>query len=99
MTNSIKTSLTRKLTLVAGALVVSTMTLAGAAEAKSNFHIDLHFGGPGYVGGYWGSGWGYGPGYGYGYYGPNCYKFLKKYKITGKYYWKKKFYTCKALYW
>ena len=97
MTASIKTSLVRKLTLAAGALVVSTMTLAGAADAKSN--ITVHFGFGGWGGGYYGPVYGYGYGPGYGYYGPNCYKYWKKYKITGKYYWKKKFYKCKAIYW
>jgi len=99
MTTSTKTALIRKLTLAAGALVVSTMTLASAADAKSNFTIQLGFGGHhGYYGG-WEHGHGHGYGYGYGYGGPNCYKYWKKYKYTGKYYWKKKFYKCKAMYW
>ncbi len=98
MTTSTKSALIRKLTLAAGALVVSTMTLASAADAKSNFTIHLGFGGyGGWGGGYHGPVYGYGPGYGY--YGPNCHKYWKKYKFTGKYYWKKKFYKCKAMYW
>ena len=92
MTNSTKSTLTRKVALGLGAIVISTMTLASAADAKPKFHIDLHFGG-GYHGGYWGPGWG--PGWG----GPNCWWYLKKYKKTGKWYWKKKFYKCKAIYW
>jgi len=95
MSTSTKNTLIRKVTLGLGAIVISTMTLAGAANAKPNFTIHLGFGGPGYVGGYWGPGYGYG----YGYLGPNCYKYWKKYKITGKWYWKNKFYKCKAMYW
>lgn len=99
MTTLNTTTLTRKIALGLGAIVVSTMTLAGAAEAKSNFHIDLHFGGPGYSGIYYGPGYGYGPGFGYVYGGPNCGKYWNKYLKTGKKYWKKKFNKCKAIYW
>ena len=100
MTTSIKTSLIRKLTLGAGAILISTMTLAGAADAKTNFHINLDFGGHGgWGGGYYAPVYDYGPGYGFGYYGPNCHKYWKKYKITGKWYWKNKFYKCQAMYW
>jgi hypothetical protein len=64
MTTLNNTTLTRKIALGLGAIVVSTMTLAGAAEAKSNFHIDLHFGAPGYSGVTFGNGF-----YGNGFYG------------------------------
>jgi len=98
MLPSAKTTLIRKVALGIGAIAISTMTLAGAANAKSNFTIHLGFGGPGYIGGYWGPGYGYGYGYGpWG--GTNCHWYLKKYYKTGKWYWKKKFYKCKAMYW
>ena len=98
MTTLNNTTLTRKIALGLGAIVVSTMTLSGAAEAKSKIHVDLHFGG-GYSGVYFGPGYGYGYGPGYGWGGPNCYKYLKMYKKTGKWFWKKKFHKCKAIYW
>ncbi len=96
MTTLNKTTLTRKIALGIGAIVVSTMTLAGVADAKTKFNIDVHIGG-----GYFGPGYGHGPGYGYGYGwgGPNCYQYWKLYKMTHKWYWKKKFYKCKAIYW
>ena len=91
-----KTTLSRKIALGLGAIVVSTMTLAGAAEAKSNFHIDLHFGGPGYSGVTFGNGF-----YGNGYYGNGfnyCDKYLWKYNKTGKFKYKKKYMKCMG-YW
>lgn len=93
MINSTKTSMKRKLTLLTGALVVSTMTLAGAAEAKSNIHIDLNFGHSGY---------GYsGITFGHGFFGPSwnyCDKYLWKYEKTGKFKYKKKYMKCMG-YW
>ena len=96
MTTSNTTTLTRKIALGLGAIVVSTMTLAGAADAKSNFNVHLDFGGGGLHGVHFGHG--YGPYYGSGWGGPNCWWYLKKYKKTGKFFWKKKFWKCKAKY-
>jgi hypothetical protein len=68
MTTSRKTSLIRKLTLGAGALIISAMTLASTADAKPKFNLQLNFGGGGgyYGGPSWGGHGGYGYGYGYG---------------------------------
>ncbi len=91
MTKLNQTSLSRKIALALGALVVSTMTLAGAAEAKSNIQIDLHFGNGGFSGisfgnGFVGNGWNY------------CDKYWWKFEKTGKFKYKKKYMKCMG-YW
>ena len=101
MTTLITTSLKRKIALALGAIVVSTMTLAGAAQAKSNFHIDLHFGAPGYSGITFGNGYYGNSYYGNGYFGNGwnyCDKYLWKYNKTGKFKYKKKYMKCMG-YW
>lgn len=77
----------KKITLGLAAATVAAMTFAGAAQAKPKVHLHLSFGA-------------YGPAFGiashypgYGWAGP-CKWYLKKYKKTGKYYWKKKFKKC-----
>ncbi len=91
MTTLSKTTLSRKIALGLGALVVSTMTLAGAAQAKSNFQIDLHFGSGGFSGVTFGTG-NFGPGWNY------CDKYWFKYEQTGKFKYKKKYMKCMG-YW
>lgn len=84
MTRLTNTALSRRFALLLGAVAISGIALAAPApaEAKSKFDIDIHIG----------SGFGYG--YGGGYYGGPCKWFLHKYLVTGKYYWKKKYYKC-----
>ncbi len=94
MTTTNKTTLARKATLALGALVISTMTVTGAAQAKSKINVHLDFS----LHGLHGVHVGYGPTYGYGPYGNPCWKYWKKYKKTGKYYWKVKFKKCKMYY-
>ena len=96
MTKLNKTTLSRKIALGLGAIVVSTMTLVGAAEAKSKIHVDLHFGTGGFSGisfgnGYFGNGY-YGNGWNY------CDKYWLKFQNTGKYKYKKKYMKCMG-YW
>jgi hypothetical protein len=96
MTKLNKTTLSRKIALALGALVVSSMTLAGAAEAKSNFQIELNFGNGGFSGvtfgtGNIGNGW-VGPGWNY------CDKYWFKFQNTGKFKYKKKYMKCMG-YW
>jgi hypothetical protein len=83
MTTSNSTSISRKIVLGLGAIVVSTMTLAGANQAQAGVKIYLGFGGVPHYGGH------------YGYWdGPSCYYFKKKWKHTGSWYWKKKYFKC-----
>ena len=73
MTTLNKTTLTRKIALGLGAIVVSTMTLAGAAEAKKTNRPHTQ------GGGWTGVQMPWGPGYGSG-----CAKYKKLYFLTGK---------------
>lgn len=86
MTKFNNTAVSWKFALMLGALVVSSMTLAGAgagaAEAKSNIQIDLNFGTNGFSGisfgnRFVGNGWNY------------CDKYWFKYQTTGKFKYKK----------
>jgi hypothetical protein len=96
MTKFNNTTVTRKIALMLGALVVSSMTLAGAVEAKSKIHIDLNFGtngfsgisfGNGYIGnGFVGNGWNY------------CDKYWFNFQTTGKFKYKNKYMKCMG-YW
>ncbi len=92
MNISTKTTLIRKVALALGAIAISTMTLAGAADAKPKFNIELNFGGGGYYAGHGP----HGSGFSYGWSGPSCSYYWKKYKKTGKWYWKKMYYQCKG---
>ncbi|GBE43640.1 hypothetical protein BMS3Bbin10_01720 [bacterium BMS3Bbin10] len=95
MSTSTNTGLIRKIALALGAIAISTMTLAGAADAKPKFNIQLSFGGGGYYGGYAGHG-GHGSFSIYSWGGPSCSYYWKKYKKTGKWFWKNKYYQCKS---
>lgn len=85
MTTVNKTSLTRKVTLALGAIIVSTMSIAGANQAQAKVHVDLHFGG-------WGGPSYINPGFN------NCNKYWWKYKNTGNFWYKKKYMKCMG-YW
>lgn len=98
MTTFIKTSLTRKIATTLGAISVSAMALAGAANAKSNFQLNLQFGNTGVqidnngVSGVtfstdsFGGSWNY------------CDKYWWKYEKTGKFKYKQKYMKCMG-YW
>ena len=83
MTKQTTKSLSRKISLVLGALVVSTMSIAAASQANAGVKV--------YLG--WGS-WGGGPAIG----GNICDFYWFKYKKTGKFKYKKKYMKCMG-YW
>jgi len=78
MTMKPTTSFSRKITLALGALVVSTMSIVGASQANAGVKI------------YLGTGWGGGPALG----GNICDFYWYKYKKTGKFKYKKKYFEC-----
>lgn len=85
MTSLNAKSISRKVTLTLGAIIVSTMSIAGANQAQAKVHVDLHFGG-------WGGPAFVGPTFNY------CNKYWWKYQKTGKFYYKKKYMKCMG-YW
>lgn len=85
MTTQTTKSLSRKITLVLGALVVSIISIAGASQANAGVKVYLGWGG---------GGWGGGPVIG----GNICDYFWFKYQKTGKFKYKEKYMKCMG-YW
>ncbi len=85
MTKSYVNTLTRKAVLGLSAIVISTMSLVGAADAKPKFNFEIQIGSGGWAapGIVVGSGW-----------ANPCWWYKKKYDKTGKLKWKTKYDEC-----